>query len=139
MLSCGRWRRGRSRRGVPLLHWALALAAAAAAIAAVAAIAVEQPAVAAVAAMATIAAMTTAAAAIFAVAAVAAMMPASMMAAAAIAIAPTAAAVEEQTIRLGLVLAADQGNADQREKHGHTKYNNAVHPRILQLLTGTVS
>jgi hypothetical protein len=46
--------------------------------------------------------------------------------------------MSEQT-GLSLVLAADQGNPDQGEEQSNTKNNNAVHPRILQLLTGTVS
>jgi hypothetical protein len=38
-----------------------------------------------------------------------------------------------------LLLTAHQGDPNQGEKHRQPEHNNAVHPRILQLLTGTVS
>jgi opacity protein-like surface antigen len=65
-------------------------------------------------------------------AAVAALMAATVATAAA------AAAAAEDKGR-SLVLTAHQGDSNQREKHRETKNNNTVHPRILQLLTGTVS
>jgi hypothetical protein len=54
---------------------------------------------------------------------------ATTVAAAAIAATPTKG--------LSLVLTANQGDADEGEKHRHSEHNNAVHPRILHLLTGT--
>ena len=89
----------------------------------------EAAAVATITTMAAMAAVAAAVAAVFAIAAVAAitMMPATM-AAAAIAITSAAAAVEEQAICLGLLLAANEGNAHEGEKQGHTKYDNAIHP-----------
>jgi hypothetical protein len=49
-----------------------------------------------------------------------------------------AAATTEQEGR-SLLLTAHEGDSNQREKHRESKNNNTVHPRILQLLTGTVS
>lgn len=104
-------------------------AAAAAAVAAVA-----------TAVMATIAPMATITP-VAAVAAVAATVTTTMAAVAAIAAVAVAAisAIAEEQAGLGLLLTADQGNPDQGEKQSNTENNNAVHPRILQLLTGTVS
>jgi predicted metal-binding membrane protein len=118
--------------------------------------------IAATAASASIAAAAAAAAAIASAAAVAsavATMMASMattaaammtsMASAAAAAATAAAAVTTTTITTtahsaknkgrSLVFTAHQGDSNQREKHRESKNNNSVHPRILQLLTGTVS
>ena len=53
------------------------------------------------------------------------------------AIATVAAAV--MTERHHLAVTADEGDANDREKHRETKNNDTVHPQILQLLTGTVS
>jgi hypothetical protein len=47
----------------------------------------------------------------------------------------TAAATEQASI--GLLLTAHEGDSNQREKDRDTQNNNTVHPRILQLLTGT--
>jgi hypothetical protein len=85
--------------------------------------------------------MTTIAPAMAAIAAMATVTPvASAVAAAAIATA-AAATVAHSAKNEGrsLVLSAHQGDSDQGEKHRQTKHNNSVHPRILQLLTGTVS
>ncbi|MCI0358043.1 MAG: hypothetical protein L0211_06145 [Planctomycetaceae bacterium] len=109
-------------------------ATAAAAVTTVAAVAAAMAAMPAVAAsMATIATVA-------AVAAVAATMTTAMAAVAAIAaITAVSSAVAEEQASLSLLLATDQGNPDQGEKQSNTENNNAVHPRILQLLTGTVS
>jgi hypothetical protein len=55
---------------------------------------------------------------------------------AAIAAIATAAAMAK---RHRLAVTADQGDANDREKHRQTKNNDTIHPQILQLLTGTVS
>jgi hypothetical protein len=47
------------------------------------------------------------------------------------------ATAEQQTEGRSLALTANQGDADQGEKDRHTQHNNAIHPLILQLLTGT--
>jgi hypothetical protein len=52
------------------------------------------------------------------------------------AIAAIAAAAAEQA-SVGLFLTAHEGDSNQREKDRDTQNNNTVHPRILQLLTGT--
>ena len=52
------------------------------------------------------------------------------------AVAAVAAAATEQA-SVGLFLTAHEGDSNQREKHRESKNNNTVHPRILQLLTGT--
>jgi hypothetical protein len=46
-----------------------------------------------------------------------------------------AAATKEASV--GLLLTAHEGDSNQREKDRDTQNNNTVHPRILQLLTGT--
>jgi hypothetical protein len=46
-----------------------------------------------------------------------------------------ATATEEASV--GLLLTAHEGDSNQREKDRDTQNNNTVHPRILQLLTGT--
>jgi hypothetical protein len=46
-----------------------------------------------------------------------------------------AAATKEASI--GLLLAAHKGDTNQREKDRDTQNDDTVHPRILQLLTGT--
>lgn len=46
-----------------------------------------------------------------------------------------AAATKEASV--GLFLTAHEGDSNQREKDRDTKNDNTVHPRILQLLTGT--
>jgi hypothetical protein len=46
-----------------------------------------------------------------------------------------AAATKEASV--GLLLTAHEGDSNQREKDRDTKNDNTVHPRILQLLTGT--
>jgi len=101
-------------------------------------------AVAAVATMATaMATMTTAVAAVAArsaaaatmAAAVAAMMAAVAAVAAAAAIAATTS--EQQAEGRSLVFTAHEGDTNQREKDRNTEHYNAVHPRFLQLLTGT--
>jgi hypothetical protein len=38
-----------------------------------------------------------------------------------------------------LLFTAQQGDSDDREKHHDPKYNSSIHPKILHLLTGTVS
>ena len=50
-----------------------------------------------------------------------------------------AAAAATMTEGHRLVVTAQQSDADDREENRETKYNNPVHPQILQLLTGTVS
>jgi hypothetical protein len=50
------------------------------------------------------------------------------------AIAATAAMAERGQ---GLAFTAHEGNTNQREKQRETEYNDAIHPQILQLLTGT--
>lgn len=52
------------------------------------------------------------------------------------AVAAMAAAATEQA-GIGLLLTAHEGDSNQREKDRDTQNNNTVHPRILQLLTGT--
>jgi hypothetical protein len=120
-----------------------AVAAAVAAIATVAAIAAMATitTVAAIAAVATAAAVARIAAAILrraAAIAVATTMLAAVAAAAIIRAAIAATAAGEET-GLSRILAANQGDAHEGKKRRHTEHNNAVHPRILQLLTGTVS
>ena len=39
----------------------------------------------------------------------------------------------------GLVLTADEGDANDREKHRDPEHNKSIHPKFLQLRTGTVS
>jgi hypothetical protein len=56
---------------------------------------------------------------------------------AATAIATVAAAAMAE--RHHLAVTADEGDTNDREKHRQSNNNNSVHPRILQLLTGTVS
>jgi Na+-transporting NADH:ubiquinone oxidoreductase subunit NqrC len=58
--------------------------------------------------------------------------------AATMAAAASAAAAAKDEGR-SLLLTAHQGDSNQGEKHRQSKHNNSVHPRILQLLTGTVS
>jgi hypothetical protein len=65
-------------------------------------------------------------------------MPAAV-AAATIARTTIAAAAAGEEAGFRRLLAANQGDAHEGKKRCHTEYNNAVHPRILQLLTGTVS
>ena len=107
---------------------------------AAAAVAATVAAVAAVATVAAVAAIAMARAAIFARAATTtvAAMTAAMAIRRAAAVAAAAARTEEQA-SLSLAVAADQGDPDQSEEQGHTEYNNAIHPKFLQLLTGTVS
>jgi bisphosphoglycerate-independent phosphoglycerate mutase (AlkP superfamily) len=62
---------------------------------------------------------------------------ATAVAAIATAIAAIAAAVMTEGHHLAVT--ADEGDANNREKHRQPKNNNTVHPQILQLLTGTVS
>ena len=115
----------------------------AAGAAAVATVATAVAAIAAIAAVAT--AMAAATAAVAAVAtAVAARASAATMArmAAVAAVARRVAAIAAATLAtkeasIGLLLAADEGDANQREKDRDTQNDNTVHPRILQLLTGT--
>jgi hypothetical protein len=109
---------------------AAATATVAAAIAATVATAMATiPAVAAIATVAatvaTIPAVATATVAMTAVAAIAA--------AAAITAASVSATKEPAEEGRRLVFTADQGDANQREKHRDTQNNNTVHPRILQL------
>jgi hypothetical protein len=114
---------------------AIATVATATAVAAVAAVATIAT-VAAVAAMARVAtAILRRAAAI----AVATTMLAAVAAAAAIVRATTTATAAGEETGLSRILAANQGDAHEGKKRRHTEHNNAVHPRILQLLTGTVS
>lgn len=47
------------------------------------------------------------------------------------------AAFAAEEAGVGLLLAAHEGDTNQREKDRDTQNNNTVHPRILQLLTGT--
>jgi hypothetical protein len=80
-------------------------------------------------------------AAVAAAAAARARAAATVVAAAAVAgrvaaVAAIAAAAAEQT-GLRLILTAHEGDPNQREKDRDTQNNNTVHPRILQLLTGT--
>jgi len=82
----------------------------------------------AVAAIAAVAAMTLVAAVATAVAAVAA---------AVATIAAAARAALAMAEGHGLAVTAQEGDSNDREKHSQTKNNNTVHPRILQLLTGT--
>ena len=106
---------------------------------------------AAVAAVATMAAaMATMTAAVAAVAArraaarraAAATMAAAVAAMAAVAAVAAAAAIaattsEQQAEGRSLVFTAHEGDTNQREKDRNTEHYNAVHPRFLQLLTGT--
>jgi len=108
------------------------------AAATVAAVAAAMAAIAAMATMPTVAAARAAVVGRAAVIATVATMMPTTVAAATIRTTAASAATCEQT-GLSLVLAADQGNPDQGEEQSNTKNNNAVHPRILQLLTGTVS
>jgi len=48
-----------------------------------------------------------------------------------------AATAEQKTEGRSLALTAHQGDANQGEKDRHTQHNDAIHPQILQLLTGT--
>jgi hypothetical protein len=64
-------------------------------------------------------------------------MMASTVAATMAAAASAAAAAKDEG--RSLLLTAHQGDSNQGEKHRQSKHNNSVHPRILQLLTGTVS
>jgi hypothetical protein len=50
------------------------------------------------------------------------------------AIAATAAMAEDGQ---GLAFTPHEGNSNQREKQRETENNDAIHPQILQLLTGT--
>jgi hypothetical protein len=52
------------------------------------------------------------------------------------AVAAVATTAAEQA-GLRLILTAQEGDSNQREKDRDTQNNNTVHPRILQLLTGT--
>jgi hypothetical protein len=52
------------------------------------------------------------------------------------AVAAMAAAATKQA-SVGLFLTAHEGDSNQREEDRDTQNNNTVHPRILQLLTGT--
>jgi hypothetical protein len=61
------------------------------------------------------------------------------MATIAIRTATTSAAGAGEEAGLSFAVAADQGNPDQGEEQRDTEHNNAIHPQILQLLTGTVS
>ena len=117
--------RGNLSRGRGLLLGGLHIAATAATAAAAAAVSTT-------AATTAIAAVATAVATIAMMASTVACMATTVAAAA------SAAAAAENEGR-SLVLTAHQGDSDQREKHRETKNNNTVHPRILQLLTGTVS
>ena len=47
------------------------------------------------------------------------------------------APVTTEEASVGLLLAAHEGDTNQREKDRDTQNDNTVHPRILQLLTGT--
>jgi hypothetical protein len=76
---------------------------------------------------------TTMAAAVATITVMAATMAATVATIAAIA---TAAAVAKGQ---RLAVTTHEGNANQREEQSETKNNDAVHPQILQLLTGTVS
>jgi hypothetical protein len=58
---------------------------------------------------------------------------------AAVVMAAAAAAAPIEQAGFRRLLAADEGNPHQGEENRNTKHYNAVHPRILQLLTGTVS
>ncbi len=116
---------------------ATAIATTVAAIAAVAAAVAAIPTVATIAAMAAIASV--AAVAVAAVAAAVAAMTTAMASAITIRAAATSAARASEQASLGLAIAADQRNADQGEKQSNTEHNNAIHPQVLQLLTGTVS
>ena len=63
---------------------------------------------------------------------------ATAMAAMAAAIA-TAAAIAAAVMTEGhhLAVTAQEGDSNDREEHSQTKYNDTIHPQILQLLTGT--
>jgi hypothetical protein len=113
-----------------------ATTAVSAATAATAAIATTIASAAIAAAMAT---MMTSVMAAATAAAMMASMAAATTAATAAATAATAAAVAAAAKDEGrsLLLTAHEGDTDEREKHRETKNNNTVHPRILQLLTGT--
>jgi hypothetical protein len=89
--------------------------------------------------VATIAAAIAAAAAVAAVAAAVATLVATRMAtvAAAAAIAAVATAALAMAEGHRLAVTADEGDANDREKHRQTKNHNSIHPQILQLLTGT--
>jgi hypothetical protein len=84
--------------------------------------------IAAVAAIVTVATIPAVATATIAMTAIAAIAAAAAITAAGISAANKAA---EECRRL--VFTADQGDANQREKHRDTQNNNTVHPRILQL------
>lgn len=135
-LLCRGLHRGRGRGLLFRAHGSLdsAATAATARVTTAAAIAAVAAAVATTvaAAVATIAVATRMAAAIAAVAAAVA----AMTAVAAIAAVASAAAEDEGR---SLVLTADQGDSDEREKHRETKNNNTIHPQSSKLLTGTVS
>ncbi|HEX5102366.1 MAG TPA: hypothetical protein VFV87_01045 [Pirellulaceae bacterium] len=49
----------------------------------------------------------------------------------------TMAATATEQAGFGLILTAHKGDPNQREKDRDTENNDTVHPRILQLLTGT--
>jgi hypothetical protein len=83
----------------------------------------------------TAAAVTTAAARAGAAAALAATTVAAIARRMAAVAAIAAAATKEASV--GLLLTAHEGDSNQREKDRDTQNNNTVHPRILQLLTGT--
>jgi hypothetical protein len=107
----------------------VAAVASVATVAAVAAIA----AVAAVAMMATVARAAIDVLATVAIATIAAIAMMTTAMAAAIAVArATAAATKVEQAGFSRLLAADHGDAHQGEENCNTKYNNAVHPRILQ-------
>jgi hypothetical protein len=120
---------------------ATAVAAAVAAVAAIATVAAVT--VATIAAVATaMATATTAAAMATVVAAIARTCTATIAMAAVAAIARRMAAIAAATLAteeasVGLLLTAHEGDSNQREKDRDTKNDNTVHPRILQLLTGT--
>lgn len=106
-----------------------------AAIATTVATAIATMATAMAAAALTAAAMTTAAARAGAAAALAATTVAAIARRMAAVAAIAAAATKEASV--GLLLTAHEGDSNQREKDRDTQNNNTVHPRILQLLTGT--
>ena len=138
-LLCGRgFGRGLHR----LATFGVSAAASAAIAAAAAAVAATMATVAMMAAMArataSVVRAASAAAVATAVAAIAVM--ATVAAAVAVAAAASAAAAAEiEQAGLGLLFAAHKGDAHEGKENGNTQDNNAVHPRILQLLTGTVS
>jgi hypothetical protein len=111
---------------------AAAVAAVATAIATVAAMATAMA-----AAIAAMAAVATAVAAIARAGAAAVAMAAVAAIARRVAAVAAAAAAAAKQAGLRFILTAQEGDPNQREKDRDTQNNNTVHPRILQLLTGT--